>query len=211
VRRATFRVLLAHLCTYACWQEVFHLLTEKAAGGNGRREALGSGAGHGGATDLSVRRHEWAASVGKLRELGRTWAPYARLIEAQSSDFDVLDRSGRGHFDFGAFVGWMSDGEVEAGTPVGAVLPMSLPTGWRASAADTEGPSLSPITRRTASTASFTDHPFNRLARNHRHGWHTTSGARDVAMAAGSSMWSVDGSIRRNLRFGDEDDGYHSA
>lgn len=60
--------------------------------------------------------------MGRVREAGRTWAPYVRLRDASRADFGAMDPSGRGYVDFPAFCAWVRDGERLAATAVGREL-----------------------------------------------------------------------------------------
>ena len=68
----------------------------------------------------------WTAAVGRVRDAGRTWAPFSRLAMASANDFDVMRRhhrgAGGGYAGFADFCDWVHSGEQAAGTPIGVEL-----------------------------------------------------------------------------------------
>ena len=65
---------------------------------------------------------EWHAFASKVRDAGKTWAPYIRLREASPSDFDVIDTHRKGSITFPQFCAWIQSAEQAAGTPIGHEL-----------------------------------------------------------------------------------------
>ena len=61
-------------------------------------------------------REQWDAEVGRVREAGRSWAPYTRLGSAARADFERIDAAGVGYVDFRAFCAWLIEGERLAGS-----------------------------------------------------------------------------------------------
>ena len=125
-----FRLLLVHLDVYATWYEIFaHTII-----------VVQPDAPHGGIAppvprrldpfeywsevDHKFLREEWVSAIAKVREAGRTWAPYLRLRDATAADFDDMDvfAGSHGHVDFRAFCSWIHEGETAAGTAIGLQL-----------------------------------------------------------------------------------------
>ena len=111
VTRAEFRRLLHGLCTYAKLYEVFAYLLDVGHGPDGDGER-----------DHRLSRAEWEGGVEKVRQAGRSWAPFIRLREARASDFDRMDQNGSSLIDFREFSEWVEATEKLAATDVGLDL-----------------------------------------------------------------------------------------
>lgn len=118
VTRGEFRLLLEYLQIYATWLEVFARLVD-VGDPNHARDALGVVHIE---PDHRIAREEWDHAIGRMREAGRTWAPYVQLREVSPADFDAIDKNGGGYIDFREFCEWMEAGEKEAETFAGEEL-----------------------------------------------------------------------------------------
>ena len=139
VGKAHFRLLLLMIGVHATWLELFAYVV----GGYAISEPKGARPWEAGATpsghvhdyqtlgaDHRVVHSQWDAQVGRMREAGKTWAPFVRLRDATRADFNEIDASGKGYIDYSQFCAWLRAGERAAGTPIGADLadhePLSL-------------------------------------------------------------------------------------
>lgn len=128
VTRSQFRLLLLYLGVYATLYECFAYVIDV-----GGPRPDGTGGGYKGRSadgvefirievEHRVSRAEWHAFASKVRDAGKTWAPYIRLREASPSDFDVIDTHRKGSITFPQFCAWIQSAEQAAGTPIGHEL-----------------------------------------------------------------------------------------
>ena len=127
--RSQFRLLLVYLGVYATWYEVFaYVIDVGGPRGSGSAGLRSRGAGADGVefvrieVDHHVSRGEWQAFAVRVREAGRTWAPYIRLREASAHDFDTIASWGKERITFSQFAAWLKSAEQAAGTPIGHEL-----------------------------------------------------------------------------------------
>ena len=123
---AEFRLLLVYLCIYSTLYEVFAYIVDVGPARSARSRHV-SVTGSAQAGDHRVSREEWAAAVGEVRHIGRTWAPFVRLQRAAVADFDAMDANGGGHVDFSEFCEWVEAAEKLEGTAAGRELGVNEP------------------------------------------------------------------------------------
>ena len=128
ISQREFRLLLLHLCVYATWYEVFAhtiIVSHSTPGGRPapsipRRQDPSE---YWSELDHKFIRPEWSAAVGKVREAGRTWAPYLSLMDATVDDFDEMAAfADNDQIDFRAFCAWIHAAERAAGSAIGVEL-----------------------------------------------------------------------------------------
>lgn len=122
VTRSEFRLLLVYLCIYATWYETFAHVIDVGGPGLNVADALPLHEDH------RASRAEWNRALPTLRRAGQTWAPYIRLREASTADFDAIDCNGGGYIDFREFCEWIEMAEKAAGTPAGLELGVNEPS-----------------------------------------------------------------------------------
>jgi hypothetical protein len=76
--------------------------------------------------DHRITRKEWNSAINKVRNAGSSWAPYVRLRNANTFDFDIMDHNGGGVVDFRQFCLWVEAAE-QASFDSGAVEPIDAP------------------------------------------------------------------------------------
>lgn len=121
-----FRLFLLHLCVYATWYEVFAHIIIGVQPSTPRGDVAPpvprridpfeywSEVNH------KFVREEWDGAIGRVREAGRTWAPYLNLIDASSGNFEEMTDGE--YVDFRSFCSWVHAAEVAAATAVGLEL-----------------------------------------------------------------------------------------
>jgi len=117
VTKSEFGFLLVYLGVYATLYEVFAYVIDV---GQVRW------AGEVGDQDHRITRKEWNSAINKVRNAGSSWAPYVRLRNANTFDFDIMDHNGGGVVDFRQFCLWVEAAE-QASFDSGAVEPIDAP------------------------------------------------------------------------------------
>ena len=104
VSRAEFAQLLRQLRLFATWYEVF-LLIDRGAG----RTTQG---------DHRLSRAEWLGALPKVRAAGASWAPHQAFVNAEPTDFGLMDRDGGSLISLKEFFAWVAAADrVPAPTP----------------------------------------------------------------------------------------------
>ena len=113
VTKSEFGLLLVYLGVYATLYEVFAYVIDV---GRDRTGKVGD-------QDHRIARKEWNSAINKVRNAGSSWAPYLRLRNVSTFDFDVIDHNGGGVVDFRQFCLWIEAAE-QASFDSGAVEPI---------------------------------------------------------------------------------------
>ena len=113
VTKSEFGFLLVYLGVYATLYEVFAYVIDV---GRDRTGEVGD-------QDHRIARKEWNSAINKVRNAGSSWAPYLRLRNVSTFDFDVIDHNGGGVVDFRQFCLWIEAAE-QASFDSGAVEPI---------------------------------------------------------------------------------------